>query len=90
MPAEPGAVVALESPESLTELVIVEACLNVIQHLLVGIVVEMMMLYIVPDIMCQELGLVELQDLLIGVTLCHRNDVIVNACHCCWGFKLLM
>ena len=90
MPAKPRAVVALESLESLPELVIVETCVNVIQHLLVGIVVEMMMLYIVPDIMCQELGLVELQDLLVGVTLRYRNDIVVNSCHCSWGFKLLI
>lgn len=86
MPTEPRTVVALESPESQPELVIMEACLYVIQHLLVSIVVEMMMLYIVPDIMCQELGLVELQDLLVRVTLRYRNDIIVNTCH----FRLLI
>ena len=73
----------LESLESVPELVIVETCLNVTQHLFVGIIVEMVAFYVIPDIMRQQLGLVELQDLLIRVTLRYRNDIVVNSCHCC-------
>ena len=90
MPAKPRAIVVLESLESVPELVIVETCLNVTQHLFVGIVIKLIMLNIVPDIVRQQLGLVELQDLLIRVTLRYRNDIVVNSCHCCWGFRLLM
>lgn len=83
MPAKPRAIVVLESLESVPELVIVETCLNVTQHLFVGIIVEMVAFYVIPDIMRQQLGLVELQDLLIRVTLRYRNDIVVNSCHCC-------
>ena len=60
MPAKPRAIVVLESLESVPELVIVETCLNVTQHLFVGIIVEMVAFYVIPDIMRQQLGLVEL------------------------------
>lgn len=83
MPAKPRAIVVLESLESVPELVIVETCLNVTQHLFVGIIVEMVAFYVIPDIMRQQLGLVELHDLLIRVTLRYRNDIVVNSCHCC-------
>lgn len=83
MPAKPRAIVVLESLESVPELVIVETCLNVMQHLFVGIIVEMVAFYVIPDIMRQQLGLVELQDLLIRVMLRYRNDIVVISCHCC-------